>query len=365
MGKAVSVSVGGRALRSVIWSLCLLMAVVLPANAWARDNPLPGVAADGTQAAALPPSALPGEVRTGRWVLGQAQASTTADEPVFEIGSISKVFTGLLLAQAVQTGTLSLDDRLDQRLNGLRFATTDTAAITLRQLVTHTACLPRIPDRLRQPPNPDNPYASYDRSLLWQDLAGLHLTQAPPCRARYSNFGFAVLGELLAQHFGQSWAQLVHQSITGPLGMADTTLVLHASQRRRLTPGFRGPQPTMAWTMSAFAAAGGLHASVPDLLKLGSALMQGKAGPLGEAAVLATTPLASFGKDQIGYAWIIRTRATDGGQLWFHDGKTAGYRALMVMTPSQGELQVTLAANSQARLPPIQPRAAATNSLNR
>jgi CubicO group peptidase (beta-lactamase class C family) len=164
-----------------------------------------------------------------------------------------------------------------------------------------------------------------------------------------------VLGELLAQHFGQSWAQLVHQGITGPLGMTDTTLLLDASQRRRLAPGHRGLQPTVAWSMSAAAAAGGLHASVPDLLKLGHALLLGEAGPLGEAAVLATTPLAPFGKNQIGYAWIIRTDNASGRQQWFHDGKTTGYRALMVLTPVPGEVHVTLAANSRMRLPATQP----------
>ncbi len=344
---------GGRSLHRMMFALWWLLAVLLPTSAAARDST--SAAADTVPAPSVSASDLPGQVRTGRWVSGQALDVNETDEPLFEIGSISKVFTGLLLAQAVQAGTLSLEDRLDARLNGLRFASAHTAAITLRHLVTHTACLPRLPDRLRQPPEPNNPYASYDRSLLWQDLAGQTLAKAPPCRARYSNFGFAVLGELLAQHFGQSWTQLVHQGITGPLGMSDTTVVLDASQRRRLARGHRGQQSTPVWTMSAFAPAGGLHASVPDLLKLGRALLQGKAGLLGEAAVLATRPLAPFAKDQIGYAWIIRTDAVDGGQRWFHDGKTAGYRALMVLTPALGEVRVTLTANSRTHLPPITP----------
>ena len=123
--------------------------------------------------------------------------------PLFEIGSISKVFTGLLLAQAVERGDLGLDDRLGDVLAGkVAFSSPAVASITLRQLVTHSSCLPRLPPDFRDAGPPESPYRRYDRPRMWAALASLQLTQAPPCEASYSNLGFGLLGEILSERYG-------------------------------------------------------------------------------------------------------------------------------------------------------------------
>ncbi|RYF42496.1 MAG: serine hydrolase, partial [Comamonadaceae bacterium] len=147
---------------------------------------------------------------------GQVSGEAAA---LYEIGSISKVFTGLLLAQSVEAGELSLDDTLGSLLQGeAQIASPHTAAITLRQLVTHTSCLPRLPADFGQGRDPANPYRDYGRARLWLAVSALHLPAAPPCEAAYSNFGFAVVGEILARRAGKPWAQLVRERITAPLG---------------------------------------------------------------------------------------------------------------------------------------------------
>ncbi len=114
---------------------------------------------------------------------------------LFEIGSISKVFTGVLLADAVLEGKLTLDDTLTQRLP-VKFGYAGAGAVTLKQLATHTSCLPRLPANVLNPEG-DDPYAQYDRKAMFEYLASAKLQAQPPCEPAYSNLGVAILGVVL------------------------------------------------------------------------------------------------------------------------------------------------------------------------
>ncbi|MBL8335971.1 MAG: serine hydrolase [Rhodoferax sp.] len=277
--------------------------------------------------------------------------------PLYEIGSISKVFTGLLLAQAVERGELSLSDTLGQRLQGkVAFASAAVAGITLEQLVTHRSCLPRQFGGVRTGAAVVEQIRLADRAALWAALAAQTLARNAPCPALYSNYGLAVLAELLAEHYGRPWSELVRDRITGPLGLQDMQLPL-AEQRARLMPPFDGRRPAVAWEMQAFAGAGGLRSSAQDLARFGRALVQGRNGPLGAAAERLVTPLAAYRGGQIGYAVFI-----DGPpqrRTWSHDGLTGGYRAQMTIYPDSAEVLVMLAANWQAPLSAVNTRLAA------
>ncbi|RYY57782.1 MAG: class C beta-lactamase-related serine hydrolase, partial [Comamonadaceae bacterium] len=154
-------------------------------------------------------------------------SAAAVQQPLFEIGSVTKVFTGLLLAQAVERGELHLDDRIGTLLAGKAALPPAVAALTLGQLVTHSACLPLMADGVGTGPGLVAQLRDFDRPALWAALARVALS-APraPCEAVYSNFGMAVLGELLSEKFGQPWEVLVRELITGPLGMHDTVLSL-------------------------------------------------------------------------------------------------------------------------------------------
>lgn len=271
--------------------------------------------------------------------------------PLYEIGSISKVFTGLLLAQAVERGDLALGDTLGQRLQGkLVFAAPEVAAITLEQLVTHRSCLPRQFGPVRASAAVVEQLRMTERAALWVALAAQTLPRSAPCDAVYSNYGMAVLAELLAEHYGKPWSVLVREQITGPLGMADTHQHLQ-DRLPRLVPAFSGRQPAQAWDMRAFAGAGGLRSSAQDLVRFGRAIVQGRDGPLGAAAQRLVTPLAAFRGGQIGYAVFV-----DGPperRTWSHDGLTGGYRALLRMHPDSGEVLAALVANRQSPLPQL------------
>ena len=264
--------------------------------------------------------------------------------PMFEIGSVSKVFTGLLLAQAVERGELALTDKLGTLLKDQAPGMSPgVAAIDLRQLVTHTSCLPRQVAS-QGGAQMGREFRDLTRAQLWAGVSAASVAGGPPCAGVYSNFGFAVLGELLAQHAGKPWDALVRERITGPLGMTDTVVRLGERESRMALP-FSGEEEAPAWDMEAFAGAGGLRSTAADLVTFARAVAAGRQGPLGPAAERLVTPLAPFEGAEIGYAvWI---READGRRVVWHMGLTGGYRTVWMVLP-QGEAVAASVSNAQA-----------------
>ncbi|MGJ7528015.1 serine hydrolase domain-containing protein [Variovorax sp. GB1P17] len=282
--------------------------------------------------------------RNGLVQPGPVQEIGADGQPIFEVGSISKLFTGVLLAQAVERGDLSLDDTVGRLLAGQVTLPPDIAAITLRRLVTHSACLPgMLPDA---PPLSDgNPFARTDRAQLLTGLSTLKLDRKPPCSGPYSSLGLGLLGQLLADHYGKPWDMLVHENIAAPLGMKDTLQYL-GPDAVRLAPGYDDKSPRTPWDFGALAGAGALRSTAADLLVFARALMAGRKGPLGAAAERALTPLGHDDKYELGYA--IRMRGPVAHRTYFHTGQTGGYRALLVFDPSTQDAAVMVASNASA-----------------
>ena len=287
---------------------------------------------------------------------GTAERQPEGAFQLFEIGSISKVFTGLLLAQAVERGDLALDATLGTLLPASLDAAQaralklkpEVAAITLRQLVTHTSCLPRMPANFPDL-NAANPYPGYTRRMMLAELSALTRKRAP-CEAEYSNFGFAVLGEVLSLRYGRTWEKLVIDRITKPLGMAST--FQHLPQRKtdglgRMAPPFSGDKAASLWDFDAFAGAGSLRSTAPDMLTFGRALMAGRGGPLGAAGERVLQPLASMNGAQIGYALIMR--GPPERRTYFHSGGTGGFRTQLLMMPDVGQAAIVMVSNAEAQ----------------
>ena len=294
------------------------------------------------------------EKRDGTWryaVAGEAYPTPRRDVPpekvIFEIGSITKVFTGILLAQAVHEGKLSLDDTLAQRLP-VKFDHPETGAVTLRQLATHSSCLPRLPENMQDSPGAD-PYAAYDDAALFEYLSHAKLTGTPPCPAAYSNLGFGTLGVVLERALGQPWSVLVRDRITAPLGMADTTAVLTEEQASRFATPWDGDQPAHAWTFRAMAGAGALRSTLLDMSRLADAMIAGSAGPLKDAWPILAGDYADMpatgGKIGLG---LLHSK-DDGADSYFHDGGTGGYRSEVLVHPASGDAFVILASNAKAQ----------------
>ncbi|HYO12362.1 MAG TPA: serine hydrolase [Thermoanaerobaculia bacterium] len=296
------------------------------------------------------------EKRDGRWtfaIAGQpfaaGHAEVPADRVLFEIGSISKVFTGILLADAVRAGKLGLDDPLSRHLPS-KFGDPATGAVTLKQLATHTSCLPRLPDNLMHASS-DDPYAQYDNKAMFDYLARAKLEGKPPCEATYSNLGFGILGVVLETAYGKPWSTLVQEKIAGPLGMVDTVQDLSPAQQSRFAEPWDGEKRAQPWTFKAVAGAGGLRSSLADLSKLADALLAGSKGPLGDIWPLLAGDYADLsavgGKVGLGLL-----HAKDSGEdSYYHEGGTGGFRSVISVRPASGRAVVVLASNASA--PPL------------
>lgn len=296
------------------------------------------------------------EKRDGKWtfaIAGQPFAAGHSEVPaervLFEIGSITKVFTGILLADAVKAGKLNLDDTLAQHLP-VKFDHPATGALTLKQLATHTSCLPRLPDNLLNAAG-DDPYGQYDNKAMFEYLAHAKLDGQPPCEVAYSNFGFGLLGVVLETAAGKPWATLTQERIAGPLGLVDTVQELSSAQQGRLAEPWNGDQRGHPWTFKAVAGAGALRSSLSDMSRFADALLAGAEGPLGNVWPLLAGDYADMaaGGGKVGLGLI---HAKEFGEdTYWHAGGTGGYRSTIAVRPASGRAVVVLSSNAAANPP--------------
>ncbi|QDT91314.1 serine hydrolase [Gimesia algae] len=257
--------------------------------------------------------------------LGSAsRAGKKADDlTVYELGSISKVFTGLMLADAVVRGEIDLNAAVDvTNPTGIRLPSRDGRSIKWIDLSTHRAGLPRLPGNL-QPTDLTNPYRDYDSKKAAAFLNQYPLPRSPGASQEYSNLGASVLGYLVAQQAGLSYQQLLRKRIAKPLQMTDCSVSLSQDQTARLaTPHDRFGSATQPWTFSDLPGAGGIHATMRDMLRFAQAQLTPPAGKTGEAIELAWKQQrdADASGPAMGLGWVI---AGDGQTRW-HNGQTGG-----------------------------------------
>jgi len=272
---------------------------------------------------------------------------TAPEHLIFEIGSISKVFTGLLLAQAVTEHKVTLDSTIAQLLGkDQRFADPRVGAITLRQLSTHTSGLPRLPENFGVGVKKGDPYASYDREKLLAGLAEMKLPGDGPFELDYSNLGVGLLGDLLSRVYDKPWEDLVKEKITGPFGMNDTVIALSPEQESRFVPPYDGDKKVKAWNFDALKGCGALRSTASDMVIFGKALLHPEQTPLKDAIALMEQPQTKAG--DIGLNLMISV--LDGKKIYEHNGGTAGFRSFLQVEPGTGTVRVLLANNAHAPL---------------
>ena len=279
-----------------------------------------------------------GRVVVGHGRLGTDDPAQPDGDTVFEIGSITKVFTSTLLADLVSKAELRLDTPVQSLLGDeVRVPARDGAEITLGHLATHSSGLPRLPTNFA-PEDPTNPYADYTVDDLYAFLSSHELARDIGAAVEYSNLGFGLLSHALALREGTDFETLIGERILEPLEMRDTAVELTPDLRERLAPGHDGRlEPAANWDLPVLAGAGALRSTVNDLLTFLEANLGLRESPLGEAMELARTPRRSdpaLGMD-IGLGWII---ASDGDhEFVWHNGGTGGYASFMGFDPEAGE----------------------------
>lgn len=271
-------------------------------------------------------------------VFGYGKASRSSDkapdgQTLFEIGSITKVFTGLALADMVQRKELALDDPVDKHLpEPIKLPARDGRAITLLDLATHTSGLPRLPPNFAavEAGRPDNPYADYTLEQLHDALPTCPLASTPGAKYAYSNLGMGLLGHVLGRRAGTSYEDLIRQRICRPLAMHDTVIALSPQQRLRLADGHNADGlPAGPWDIPTLAGAGALRSTVNDLLQFASANLALRPSPLAAAIEQSHLPRREIGRpgQHMGLGWHL---GPDEGLCW-HNGQTGGYHSFLAL----------------------------------
>ncbi|NER79097.1 MAG: beta-lactamase family protein [Leptolyngbya sp. SIO1D8] len=255
-----------------------------------------------------------------RWVKGWNAATSSSatdletDLPdgntLFEIGSITKVFTATLLSLLVENQRLSLETPVN-RLGSIYQQLPDT--VTLESLATHTSGLPRLPDNLQKSFTEDrqNPYAAYSFEDLHEYLQNQDRQPGETTGTiSYSNLAAGVLGNILADHCGQSYEEAIVQRICQPLGLQDTRITLSDKQQVRFVMGYsEDGKPAKPWDLPALAGAGALRSTANDLLTFLAAHLQPEQTSIAQV-LLNTHPLRhqTFAQTK-GFQWALEKGA--------------------------------------------------------
>jgi CubicO group peptidase (beta-lactamase class C family) len=262
-------------------------------------------------------------------------------ESVFEIGSMTKVFTGILLADMVRRGEVELADSVADLLPpGIRIPSRNGKTITLLDLTTHFSGLPFMPPNLA-PANPANPFGDYSIKRLYECLSNYDLPRDPGDRFEYSNLAVGLLGHALELRAGTTYAALVSDRILQRLGMSQTAVTFTPQMRTHVVGGHdRAGNPVPHWDFPAVAGMGGLRSTVNDMLTFAAANLSSEESDLilamrashrglrqvGEGVDYPGIPSA-FRQGRVGYNWFISRPGKR--RITWTVGLTAGYSTFL------------------------------------
>jgi D-alanyl-D-alanine-carboxypeptidase/D-alanyl-D-alanine-endopeptidase len=273
-------------------------------------------------------------------------------DTIFEIGSITKVFTSLVLMDMVQKGEVAVTDPVSKYLPAtVKIPERNNKKITLQDLSTQSSGLPRMPSNF-SPKDNSNPYADYSVEQLYQFLSGYQLTRDIGAQYEYSNLGVGLLGHVLTLRAGMDYETLVRSRICEPLGMSSTRVTLSPEMKARLAIGH---SPTLSavpnWDLSTLAGAGALRSSANDMLTFLAANLGYTKTPLAAAMAAELSIRRPTGSPdmEIAYGWHVQTK--NGNSIIWHNGGTGGYRTYIGFDPKSHAGVVVLSNISTAAGP--------------
>ena len=269
-------------------------------------------------------------------------------DSMFEIGSITKTFTGLLLAQMVEQKKVQLNQPVRELLPPGAMAKPAGEEITLLDLAAQRSGLPALPDNISLA-NIDQPYADYHAANLVAYLRRRGVANPDSRYSEYDSLGFGLLGVALAERAGEPYGKLVEDEIAGPLGMEDTVMTLSPAQQERMLPGhdqFHGA--AKAWDSDALAGAIGLRSTAADMLTYLVAYLH--PGPVANRNLPGAATLPEALKESIQrqgelatgmgvtMGWLFQKET---GNYW-HNGATAAYSSYAFFNPREDFAAVVL-----------------------
>lgn len=251
-------------------------------------------------------------------------------DSVFEIGSITKVFTSTILVNLILDGEINPDEPIFQTLPfKLSESEKEGKSITFRMLSNHTSGIPNLPDSIDEyiKRNPENPFVYYDNKKFEQYLkTEMKLNFAPGTQYDYSNQGAALLGYLIEIKIGQPFDKLLQQMVFSRYNMASSTIDRDKIKNRLVKGHNEIGKPVLNWDCNAITSAGACLSTSSDLSKFVLANFSND-------SVLRFQQQRTFRVENnaidLGYAWHIFRN--DGVIWYFHNGGTGGYHSNITM----------------------------------
>lgn len=283
--------------------------------------------------------------------LTAAKGKKVNENTIYEIGSITKAFTGILLAKQVVDGELNLTDKINDFLpNSIKVPTKGRKEITFGNLSDHTSGLPRMPENFK-PANPYNPYADYTVEQMYDYISNYKPVRAVGAAYEYSNLAQGLLGHLLALNQTSNYEDLMIRTIAAPLGMTNTKIEFTKKMKENLALGHAGGKQVENWDIPTLAGAGAIRSSTSDMSKFIAANLGYVKSPIAEAMELShKVRHHKAGEMSVGLGWHIKNGEL-GDVIW-HNGGTGGYRAFTGFVKETGK-GVVLLSNSTAAIDDI------------
>lgn len=272
---------------------------------------------------------------------GSRESTTVLDaSTVFQIASLSKLFTASLLQILCDEGVLTMDATLAELLGGSIPLSPAAQRVTLRQLVTHTSGFPSIPKQLElnalklagKKALMQNPYSHLGPQYLFDYLATTQ-DKRTPGRFAYSNFGMGLLGHVLEVATKRNFESLVMEKLLAPLGMRNTAVTLTPTMKAHLAQGYTANgESSPVWTFSALAGAGAFYSSAQDLMRFIRANIEDDASM---SRTLKKMHASQLGGDT-GIGWMQPTfldRFFGNKTVVWHNGMVGGYASYLSIDP--------------------------------
>ncbi|MEM7784991.1 MAG: serine hydrolase domain-containing protein, partial [Planctomycetota bacterium] len=255
------------------WANYALLAQTTPKSSSSMDSRVDKLVAPYFESGQMM-GATVGVIRDGEvWIKGYGSLSRNQPEvtpdgnTVFEIGSISKVFTGLLLADSVTRQKVRLDQTLGELVTDLKNKNEKAAAIRLLDLTHHKSGLPRMPNNAN-PQSAEFPFENYDWKLMKEFLESVALNGKPGEKYTYSNYAVGLLGTVLARNEDRTYENMIQQQIFKPLKMESSSTVVSENLKPRLAPPHLASlETTSEFSFNAMKGAGGIRSTVNDMIK--------------------------------------------------------------------------------------------------
>ncbi|MBL1408551.1 serine hydrolase domain-containing protein [Sphingobacterium faecale] len=270
--------------------------------------------------------------------------SLPKENTLFELGSITKIFTATLLADLVEKNIITLEDTISKYLPDSVAQNQYLQQITFKQLANHTSGLPKLPDNLEKSTkfSASDPYAQYSRKELFSYLKNIQRDDLPGDKFEYSNTGFALLGELISIIAKKSYSQCVADIITTPLSLSNTLEKVNP-KTQQITKVYNATgTEAPVWQWQVFVGAGGLKSTITDMLRFIKIQFKMPETQL-EQALALTRQFTYYlpPSTDIGLAWHMNM-VNDVVQYW-HNGGTGGSSTFIAIVPDTKSAIIVLA----------------------